>query len=186
MTISEELLIRERGRQIMSISSFNAYFEIVSTPPRMTILGIYALNDIGNILGDGIVFHSSELHPGLLFRVRFFNVSTEQVASWQIQCKSSLNTMYTIHAEVLTQQTIDYESLPIAYVEAPPSVVEITRAMPKLKNGWQGLVVASIRGQYFHHPDCRKAKALHPDYLREYDHPQKAWDKGLFPCFDCL
>ena len=181
----QEFQIRERGRKHSSSFHCNAYFEVISTPPGITHLEVYALNDAGIVLGKGDERRSSNLEQGMLFEVLLFT-QADQIAYWQIQAGNYISFKHVCRLNALTNEQYRYASKPVKYVEPPSDVLDVVHALPKLKNDWKGSVVGSIRSGFFHHADCRKARALKPENRQEYSDPQPAWDKGLRPCFDCL
>lgn len=185
MSSFDELVIYERGRKALGDSCY-AYFEVISTPPNVTELDIYALNDIGHVLGRSHVYRINEILPEMLFEVFFSSVTADQVSCWQFQGGTGRSAKYIYHAVALTSDALAYQSDPVHYVAPPAPVLEAVHALPSLKNGWTGPVIGSLRSKYFHHPECRRARALDPHYRREYPEPQLAWKNGLRPCYDCL
>ena len=186
MDSSTDFAFRERGRTSMSVTFCRAYFEVLSTPAHVNTLEVYAINGAGHVIGHGTVHRIEGMRAGMIFELRL-TAQTDQVFRWQMQGGSIQSPRsYVCHVEALTKEETEDLTETIRYVEPPSSVAEATKVMPKLKNGWSGVVIGSNRSSYYHHPDCRRARALNPGSRHEYSEPRQAWEAGLQPCFDCL
>ncbi len=183
--MSEKPIFAERGRRALGSSSY-VYFEVLSPLPNVTSLEIFPVDDRGVVLAKGHVYQSEGFRQGFLFEV-FMSAPADLITRWQFQESSwGACAPQLFSVGMLTREQWERDGRRVDYVRAPASLVAITNRLPKLKNGWTGLVVGSSRSEFFHHPECKKAKAMRETYRREYPNPQLAWDEGLNICSDCL
>jgi hypothetical protein len=186
MFMGEKVAFAERGRRPLGTSCY-VYFEVMSALPHVTSVEIFALDERGVVLGKGHSYQSEGFRHGFLFEVFFSSAPADLIVRWQFQERSwGSGSPRTFSVQMLNREQWEREGARVDYVRAPASLVAVTNQLPKLKHGWTGPVVGSARSEFFHHPECRKAKAMRETYRRDYPGPQPAWDEGLNPCSDCL
>ena len=178
--------IRERGRRAESIGTV-AYFEVLAVrDPGVSKFEVFALDDLGKVIGSGVEYRPEGCSPGMIFEVRILNISPTWIAHWIIQTSGFNTAIRATTVEALTRYALAYEGGPVDYVEPPSTMTPTPRKLPPLKGRYAGQVISSARSNSFHRPDCRSARAFHPDNRRVFGTPAEAWDAGLFPCFTCL
>jgi hypothetical protein len=178
--------VRERGRR-RGVLGCDAYFEVLTVRVSgLSKVKVFAIDEAGKVTGQGHEYRSEGFAAGMIFEVLLRRVSPERIAQWHVQASGYNRPPSATNADALTPHSLTLLGAPVTYVDPPAELAPTQPAMPKIKGGYGGEVVSSVRSDSFHHPACRSVRAFVPENRRTFSSPREAWEAGLFPCFSCL